>query len=81
MVDRGTAADHLASTSQPPAAQPATESTTGHGDSLESRLQSVERQAIIEALEATRWNRTRAAEKLGLTFRQLRYKIRKLGIE
>lgn len=49
--------------------------------SLESRLQSVERQAIIEALEATRWNRTRAAEKLGITFRQLRYKIRKLGIE
>jgi len=50
-------------------------------ESLESRLKSVERQAIIEALDATRWNRTRAAEKLGITFRQLRYKIRKLGIE
>lgn len=50
-------------------------------ETLEARLQSVERQAIVEALEATRWNRTRAAEKLGITFRQLRYKIRKLGIE
>ncbi|WP_420428217.1 sigma-54-dependent transcriptional regulator [Algiphilus sp.] len=76
-----TSASPAPATSQPPAAQPTTESTTEHGDSLESRLQSVERQAIIEALEATRWNRTRAAEKLGLTFRQLRYKIRKLGIE
>nr|WP_232226797.1 helix-turn-helix domain-containing protein [Algiphilus aromaticivorans] len=44
-------------------------------------MQALERQAIVDALEATRWNRTRAAEKLGLSFRQLRYKIRKLGIE
>lgn len=49
--------------------------------SLEARMQAMERDAIVEALEATRWNRTRAAEKLGLSFRQLRYKIKKLGIE
>ena len=64
-----------------PAVQPTTNHEATDGGSLESRLQNVERQAIIEALEATRWNRTRAAEKLGLSFRQLRYKIRKLGIE
>ncbi|MHA7832846.1 MAG: sigma-54-dependent transcriptional regulator [Algiphilus sp.] len=66
---------------QAPMESPAADDGAGDDGSLESRLQQVERQAIIEALEATRWNRTRAAEKLGLTFRQLRYKIRKLGIE
>ena len=35
----------------------------------------------IEALEKTRYNKTAAAKLLGLTFRQLRYRIKKLGIE
>ena len=39
------------------------------------------RQAIVEALEKTRYNKTAAAKILGLTFRQLRYRIKKLGIE
>ena len=40
-----------------------------------------ERAAIMKALEATRWNRTAAAKQLGLTLRQLRYRLEKLGIE
>ena len=37
--------------------------------------------AIVEALEKTRYNKTAAAKLLGLSFRQLRYRIKKLGIE
>jgi len=48
---------------------------------LEHQLAEQQRAMILEALEATRWNRTRAAEKLGLTLRQLRYRLQKLGIE
>jgi two-component system response regulator PilR (NtrC family) len=41
----------------------------------------VERAAIIKALEQNRYNRTAAAKQLGMTFRALRYRIKKLGIE
>ncbi len=37
--------------------------------------------AIIKALEETRWNRTAAARKLGMSLRSLRYRLEKLGIE
>ncbi len=36
---------------------------------------------IVQALNDTRWNRKAAAEKLGLTYRQLRYRIQQLGID
>lgn len=48
---------------------------------LEDYLASVERQAIVEALDRTRYNRTAAARLLGITFRQLRYRMQRLGIE
>ncbi len=48
---------------------------------LESRLEEQERQLISQALEATRWNKTAAAKNLGITFRALRYKIKKLNLE
>ena len=48
---------------------------------LGDQLEDVQRQAIIEALEKTRYNKTAAAKLLGLSFRQLRYRIKKLGIE
>ncbi len=48
---------------------------------LENYLEEVERQEILKALEATRWNRTAAAKRLGMSFRQLRYRLSKLGIE
>lgn len=48
---------------------------------LGGQIQDVERQAIVEALEKTRYNKTAAARLLGLSFRQLRYRIKKLGID
>lgn len=49
--------------------------------SLENRLEDIERQSLIDALEATRHNKTRAAERLGITFRAFRYRLKKHGIE
>jgi two-component system response regulator PilR (NtrC family) len=48
---------------------------------LGNQVEDVQRQAIVEALEKTRYNKTAAAKLLGLSFRQLRYRIKKLGIE
>jgi len=54
---------------------------SSEGRPLDAYLGEVERQAIVEALETTRWNRTAAAKKLGMTLRSLRYRLSKLGIE
>jgi two-component system response regulator PilR (NtrC family) len=51
------------------------------GAALGSQLESIEREAIIKALEKTRYNKTAAAKVLGMSFRALRYRIKKLGIE
>jgi two-component system, NtrC family, response regulator PilR len=48
---------------------------------LGSQIDDVQRQAIVNALKQTRYNKTAAARLLGLTFRQLRYRIKKLDIE
>ena len=48
---------------------------------LESYLEQVEREAIEKALEATRYNKTAAAKQLGISFRALRYRLQKIGIE
>ncbi|MCH8895779.1 MAG: sigma-54-dependent Fis family transcriptional regulator [Proteobacteria bacterium] len=48
---------------------------------LGSQLEGIEREAIVKALEQTRYNKTRAAKLLGITFRALRYRIKKLKIE
>ncbi|WP_281646625.1 sigma-54 dependent transcriptional regulator [Parendozoicomonas sp. Alg238-R29] len=50
-------------------------------DSLEDYLEGIEKQAILQALEATRWNRTAAAKQLGITFRALRYRLKKLELD
>ena len=51
------------------------------GQDLETALSQSERDAILRALEQTRYNKTAAARLLGLTLRQLRYRIKKYGIE
>ncbi len=48
---------------------------------LGDQLEDVERAAIVKALEQARYNKTAAAKALGMTFRALRYRIKKLGIE
>jgi two-component system response regulator PilR (NtrC family) len=58
-----------------------TQPTVAAGTDLEHQMEDIERRAIIEALEKARYNKTRAAALLGMTFRSLRYRIKKLNIE
>lgn len=48
---------------------------------LEEYLEDIERNEIERALLETKWNRTAAAKNLGLSFRALRYKLKKLGLD
>ncbi|HXF08350.1 MAG TPA: sigma-54 dependent transcriptional regulator [Candidatus Acidoferrales bacterium] len=48
---------------------------------LDGALENIERETILRALEAHRWNRTATARSLGITFRALRYRLKKLGLE
>ncbi|MSQ68177.1 MAG: sigma-54-dependent Fis family transcriptional regulator [Gammaproteobacteria bacterium] len=47
---------------------------------LQPWLDELERQRILEALGQTRWNKTRAAKLLGISFRALRYRLERLGL-
>jgi two-component system response regulator PilR (NtrC family) len=58
----------------------ADEATAGGKSPLPDYLDRVEREAILEALGKTRFNRTAAARLLGITFRALRYRMARLGI-
>ncbi len=51
-----------------------------NNDALDSILDDIEKQKIMEALEKTRWNKTAAAKLLGISFRALRYRLEKLGL-
>jgi two-component system, NtrC family, response regulator PilR len=48
---------------------------------LQAYLDELERGAIRAALERTRHNRTAAAQLLGITFRQMRYRMQRLGLK
>jgi two-component system response regulator PilR (NtrC family) len=81
---RPAAADPLAA--HPPAAAPqavagATAALPTPDGGLDDYISNLERNAIIKALEESRYNKTAAAKKLGITFRALRYKLKKLGID
>lgn len=65
-------------------AAPPTTHDSGDADEherLEDYLSRVEREAIEDALAKTNQNKTAAAKILGITFRALRYKLEKLGID
>ena len=51
-----------------------------YGD-LEGYLEDIERQILSTALEESRWNKTKTAELLGISFRSLRYRLKKLGLD
>ena len=65
------------------------ESTSGSGHyqaslnhaSIDDYLFEVEKEIICDTLEQARWNKTLAAKKLGISFRSLRYRLKKLGLE
>jgi len=87
-----TAADFQFSrdTVAPPGAEPATTNATpsrqgssvteAYGD-MEGYLEDVERQILSTALEESRWNKTATAKLLGVSFRSLRYRLKKLGLD
>jgi len=52
-----------------------------HGLSLDPTLNEKEKEVIQQALEKTKYNKTAAAKLLGISFRALRYRIKKLGME
>jgi len=84
--DRIEVADlHLPQAPLPPATAPAAAAPEPAlepaGGALPSYIEQLERAAIQKALEDNRWNKTRAAAQLGITFRALRYKLKKLGMD
>jgi two-component system, NtrC family, response regulator PilR len=64
-----------------PAAEPQPSGEEESRGALGDKLEDMERDAIIKALEKTRYNKTAAAKLLGMSFRALRYRVKKLGIE
>ena len=73
---------HLRETDSPtPATSIEPAASMPAGLPLEDYLGSVEKQAILDALEKANHNKTQAARLLGITFRALRYRLKKLGLE
>lgn len=50
-------------------------------DSLPSAIADIEKTQIVDALQKSGWKQTRAARMLGMTPRQIGYKIKRYGIE
>jgi two-component system response regulator PilR (NtrC family) len=71
----------LAAMRSTPASSDNASSSPGGSAALGEQLEEVERAAIVKALEQSRYNKTAAAKALGMSFRALRYRIKKLGIE
>ncbi|HSU63113.1 MAG TPA: sigma-54 dependent transcriptional regulator [Burkholderiales bacterium] len=64
----------------PPQAAAEERAGSSSGEALPDYLDGLERKAILDALSKTGFNRTAAAKLLGITFRQLRYRMQRLGI-
>lgn len=58
---------------------PATANLPNEG--LESYLANIEKNILVKALESSHWNRTLAAKKLGMSFRSMRYRLKKFGLD
>ena len=50
-------------------------------EGLELYLEKIEKEILMNALNLTHWNRTLAAKKLGMSFRSLRYRLKKFGLD
>ncbi len=85
-ADNSAAPEDSAASDAPAGTTPARSADTPRaalppGQSLEEYLEDIERSLITDALEANRWNKTAAARDLGITFRALRYRLKKLELE
>ncbi len=50
-------------------------------EGLERYIEKIEKEILLNALNITHWNRTLAAKKLGMSFRSLRYRLKKFGLD
>jgi two-component system response regulator PilR (NtrC family) len=57
------------------------QSYNANEESIDNYLEKIEKEIILSHLEKQRWNRTSTAKKLGITFRSLRYRMKKLGLD
>ena len=48
---------------------------------LDTYIEDIEKKMLEDALEKARYNKTRAAELLGISFRSFRYKLKKFDID
>jgi two-component system response regulator PilR (NtrC family) len=62
-------------------AAPAEAADKPDDESLDSYMEGIEKKMLEDALKNARYNKTRAAEQLGISFRSFRYKLKKFGIE
>mgnify|MGYP001819591271 FL=1 len=62
-------------------ASPAEAADKPDDESLDSYMEGIEKKMLEDALRSARYNKTRAAEQLGISFRSFRYKLKKFGIE
>lgn len=81
IVDLQLPASDIATATTEEKSKPTPRPNPGENESLEDYIQRVERAAIENAMDKTGQNKTKAAKLLGITFRALRYKLEKLGIE
>ena len=54
---------------------------SGDFDSIDDYLANIEKDILVGALERNRWNKTATAKELGISFRQIRHKLKKFDIE
>ncbi len=52
-----------------------------YNETIDDYLNAIEKNIIVDALEKNRWNRTNTAKSLGISFRSLRYRLKKLGLD
>ena len=70
------------STKEPPKDTTAAELNYDYNEqSIDEYLENIEKNILLATLEKNRWNRTATAKTLGITFRSLRYRLKKLGLD
>ncbi|MFK7976307.1 MAG: sigma-54-dependent transcriptional regulator [Halioglobus sp.] len=80
VLDTGSAGTNEQSNSGSSHADSTAHLANAKGD-MEAYLENIERKILSEALEESRWNKTATAKVLGISFRSLRYRLKKLGLD
>ena len=80
--DSGIAADNLANTNKLQAAKAPEGQLLPPGyNSIDEYLEEIEKGMLLRTLETQKWNKTASAKALGISFRQIRYKLKKYGLD